>query len=311
MHPSDNELSSRRKFIKQTGAILGSAFLMESMFSQALAGTAKKVPLSAHLWVYASAFPPTYDCYHILDKVFSDLSAAGLEGVELTDNILKHDTVVKDLQKLAKKYKIPVTGSSYTANMWDASTHADILKDVQLKIPRLGKLKGKTLGISVGPAGHIKTEKELDAQAEILKKIIPVCQDNGIELNLHNHTYEIENDMHDLKGTMARIPGIKLGPDLDWLKHGGIDPVSFINTYQDQIVYLHIRDQFADGGRTEYVGQGVTDFNRIAQALKAINYNGRAAIELAYPKDPNFKPKNDYRKNWTLSREHVRETFGF
>ena len=76
----------------------------------------------------------------------------------------------------------------------------------------LGDLKGKTLGISVGDARHLKTEAELDAQAALLRKIQGICADHGVEANLHNHTYEVINDLHDLKGTLARIPDIKLGP---------------------------------------------------------------------------------------------------
>jgi sugar phosphate isomerase/epimerase len=174
--------------------------------------------------------------------------------------------------------------------MWDASRHKEILPDVTLVVERLGKLKAKTLGLSVGDAGHAKTESELDAQAELLKKIMRICADSGIVPNLHNHTYEVVNGMHDLKGTLARIPDIKLGPDLNWLVRGGVDPVSFIKTYGRQMVYMHIRDQYKDGTWTEYVGQGVTDFPAIAAALRSVDFRGRAAIELAFP--DHFVPKN-------------------
>jgi sugar phosphate isomerase/epimerase len=46
------------------------------------------------------------------------------------------------------------------------------------------------------------------------------------------------------------------------------------------MVYMHIRDQRADGKWTEAVGEGVINFPAIAKALKEINYKGKAAIEL-------------------------------
>ena len=98
-------------------------------------------------------------------------------------------------------------------------------------IPRLEKLGGKTLGTSVGAAPKPKTAEQLDAQAELLRKLIRLCNDHGIVLNLHNHTYEVENQLHDLKGTLARIPDVKLGPDLNWLIRGGVDPVQFIHDH--------------------------------------------------------------------------------
>ncbi|WP_428329344.1 sugar phosphate isomerase/epimerase family protein [Mucilaginibacter sp.] len=153
----------------------------------------------------------------------------------------------------------------------------------------------------------MKTEAELDAQADLLNKIIPICNNYGIVLNLHNHTYEVQNEMHDLKGTLARIPDIKLGPDLNWLVRAGVDPVWFINTYGKQMVYMHIRDQGADHKWTETVGSGVTDFKAIAQALQKQEFSGRAAIELAF----DNPPVNPIRDDWKNSLQYVKQTFNW
>jgi sugar phosphate isomerase/epimerase len=193
--------------------------------------------------------------------------------------------------------------------MWDVNHHARIFEDVKIVLPRLQQVNGKRLGISVGDARRAKTEGELDAQANILKKILVVCKDHGIEANLHNHTYEVANNLHDLKGTLARIPDIKLGPDLNWLIRGGVNPVEFINTYARQITYLHIRDQYQDGKWTEYLGQGVTDFAAISRALTEQKFSGDVAIELAFP--PDLTPVNPLKEDWKLSREYVRKTFGW
>lgn len=304
--------SSRREFIQQSATLLTGALFIESLAGSAFGrNLASKIPVNAHLWVYASKYPPKWDVTPDLETVFSDLSYAGLDGVELMDNVLRHDDAVSKLNALIKKYNFPVSGTSYGVgiNMWDAKKHKEIVDDAKIVIPRLRQVKGKTFGISVGHVDHLKTEAELDAQAEVLKEILVICKDNGIEPNLHNHTYEVENAMHDLKGTLARIPDIKLGPDLNWLIRAGINPVEFINTYGKQIVYMHIRDQYADGKWTEYVGQGVTDFPAIAKALKAQNFKGKVAIELAFPAD--FTPSNPLKEDWKMSRDYVRKTFGW
>jgi sugar phosphate isomerase/epimerase len=131
--------------------------------------------------------------------------------------------------------------------------------------------------------------------------------DNSVLANLHNHTFEVEDNLHDLKGTISRVPGLKLGPDLNWLIRGGVDPVSFIRTYGEKLVYLHIRDQTEDGIWTEYVGEGATDFPAIARALKEANFNGEVAIELA----SEAPPKNPMKENWKKSRDYVRDVFGW
>lgn len=305
--------ASRRKFIQQSGALLSGTLLMQSLTGNAFAEIARpaKVKVNAHLWLYASKFPPDWDPTPDIETVFADLSAAGMDGVELMEGVLRHDDAITKLSRLIKKYNLPVSGTSYGVgmNMWDETQHKKIRDDINRVVPRLAKLKGKTFGISVGESKDEKTEKQLDAQAAILKEVLVICKDNGIEPNLHNHTYEVKNDMHDLKGTLARIPDIKLGPDLNWLIRAGINPVDFINTYGKQIVYMHIRDQDANGVWTEYVGQGTTDFPAIAKALKAQNFNGNVAVELAFPKD--YKPVNSLKEDWKRSRQHVKKVFGW
>lgn len=284
--------------------------ILESFFSNKLFGAAnsyKDVHLSGHVWVYASKYPPDWDCTPILDQVFQDFKYAGLEGVELMEANLRHDDVVPRLSSLIQKYDIPVTGSSYYGDMWNRSKHQEILEDVELVVERLHALGGSTFGITVGDAGRIKTEAELDAQADLLKKVLRICDLQQVQPNLHNHTFEVENNMHDLKGTIERVPEIKLGPDLNWLIRGGIDPVEFINVYGNRIVYLHIRDQDANGKWTKKVGDGVTDFDAIARALKETGFDGRAAVELAFEEPPE-EPVHRY---WKDSREYVKEVFGW
>ena len=299
----------RRKFIKHSVYAAGATVVASLLPAKLLGATvfSNKVPLSGHVWVYASRFPPDWDSTPILDQVFSDFAYARLEGVELMDVNLRHPNVVSRISELIQQYKMPVTGSSYNADMWDHAQQQAILEDVELVTERLHQLGGSTFGITVGDAGHTKTDSELDAQAELLEKILEVCDKNNLQANLHNHTFEVENKLHDLKETLQRVPDLKLGPDFNWLMRAGVDPVWFIHTYGDRMVYMHLRDQKADGTWTRAVGEGVTDFATIAQALKKVNFTGRAAVELAF-KEP---PAGPVREEWKKSREFVKNVFGW
>lgn len=300
---------SRRKFIKASGCIAG-ATVLGSLLPERLFGAGisnNSVALSGHVWVYASKFPPDWDCTPILDQVFSDFKYAELEGVELMESIIRHDDFVSRANDLIQKYDMPVTGTSYYADMWDRSKQQEILEDVALIVERLREVGASTFGITVGDAGHIKTEEELDAQGDLLKLVLEVCEKNKIQANLHNHTFEVANELHDFKGILERVPDIKLGPDINWLIRGGVDPVWFINTYGDRMVYLHIRDQDARGKWTHAVGEGVTDFPAIAKALKKAKFKGRAAIELAFEEPV----QGDIKDDWKKSRNYVRKVFGW
>jgi sugar phosphate isomerase/epimerase len=297
-------MTTRRNFIR-TAATTSMALPFASLF----AGNEKnkKTEVDAHLWVYASRFPPQWDCTPILDEVFSDLKYAGYSGVEIMESILRHEGSVQRLKELSEKHRLPVKGTSYYADMWEKAQQQKILEDIESVVEKLHLAGGTMIGISAGDADRMKTEEELDTQAELLHKIMKVCNKNNVVPNLHNHTYEIAHDLHDFRGTIKRVPDIKLGPDLNWLVRGKVDPVWFIKTYGHKMVYMHIRDQDGKGQWTEAVGQGVIDFPAIAKALKEINYKGKAAVELAYDKPP----VNPVRENWKISRDYVQKVFGW
>ena len=268
----------------------------------------KKVVVGAHPWVYA-ATQPKYDITPILDQIFADMSYAGMDGIELMHTALRPDDAVERIQTLSQKHKLPVIGTSFGGVLWDRKQHQQVLEDAELVITRLAKLGGRTLGTSVGRAKGIKTAEQLDAQAELLRKIIALCKANGVVLNLHNHTYEVENDLHDLKGTLARIPDVKLGPDLNWLVRGGVDPVQFIRRYGDGIVFLHLRDQKTDGTWSEAMGEGNMDYPAIGKALREVGFSGDAVIELAHPR--GLKLTRPLRESLKISREFVKKTLGY
>jgi sugar phosphate isomerase/epimerase len=304
---------SRRDFVKSAAASMAAAWLARSaMSAETPAPPGPRVVVGAHPWVYA-ATQPNYDITPVLPQIFADLSYAGMSGVELMHTALRPDDAVARIGELSRKNQLPIIGMSFDGAMWNREMHPIVLSDAKLVIPRLATLGGRTLGTSVGPVRWglkiPKTEQQLDDQADLLRQLMALCEQHGVVLNLHNHTYEVENDLHDLKGTLKRIPGIKLGPDLNWLIRGGVDPVAFIRQYGRQIVFMHLRDQTKDGRWVEAMGEGDTDFVAIGRALHDINFEGDAVIELAHEKD--FKPTRPLRESFRISREFVRRTLDY
>ncbi len=181
-------LQSRRNFIKSSSALTAGLMLQPKNFF-----VASKIPLYGHLWVYASEYPPDWDCTPILDTAFSDMKNAGFEGIELMESIVRHDDAVNRLKALKDKYKLPVTGCSYYGDMWDKNQQQHILEDIQLVIERLHAIDATMIGLTVGDAERIKTEDELDVQAETLKQIMILCSSNNVQPNLHNHVFEVKD----------------------------------------------------------------------------------------------------------------------
>jgi len=53
----------------------------------------------------------------------------------------------------------------------------------------------------------------------------------------------------------------------------------------------------------------VTDFPAIAEALRSVNFRGRAAVELAFP--DNYVPKYTLTEDWKRSKQYVQSVFGW
>jgi len=299
---------SRRAFLGSAAAVLASAGCAKSLLAEERPKKPRKVVVGAHPWVYAAKLP-NYDITPVLPQIFADMSYAGFDGIELIHSALRPDDAVERIAELSQRHRLAVIGMSFGGAMWDRKEHQAILEDAALTIPGLAKLGGRTLGTSVGPAPKKKTPPQLDAQAEVLRKIIALGKAHGVVLNLHNHTYEVADNLYDLKGTLARIPDVKLGPDLNWLVRGGVDPAAFIRRFGKQIVFMHLRDQKADGRWSEAMGEGVTDYVSIAKALRDIHFHGDAVVELAHEGD--FKPTRPLRESLKMSRDFVRRVLGY
>lgn len=299
---------NRGEFLRTGIGALGLAALGYPALACAV-GKRGKLPVGAHVWIYAST-QPAYDVSPILPQIFADMKYAGLDGVETMEHPLRKDESTSLIAELIEQYQLPLLGTSYGAAMWDKSKHTEILEDVENIMSNMARVKARTFGTSVGhPSGRMKTEDELDAQAELLLELIALGKKNGVVLNLHNHTYEVENNLFDLKGTLKRIPDIKLGPDTNWLLRAGVDPVSFLKEYQDNIVFIHLRDQLINGKWPESLGEGDVDFVQIGELLHTIDFDGDLVIELAH--EGGFIPTRPVKESLKMSREYLRETMDY
>jgi sugar phosphate isomerase/epimerase len=266
----------------------------------------KKLFVGAHVWVYAAS-QPDRDVSPILDEIFSDMAYAGFDGIETMEQPLRSTVYTKQIKELIEKYSIKLLGSSYGADMWDKNKHNQIVEDADLIFTNMASSGGRTFGVSVGrPSGRRKTEDELDNQADLLKKLIALGEKRGIVLNLHNHTYEVENGMYDLRGTLKRIPDVNLGPDLNWLLRAGVDPLEFIREFRNQVVFTHLRDQLSNGKWPESVGEGNVNFREIADVLNEIGFHGDVVIELAH--ENGFVRTRPLKESLKMSRDYLRKT---
>ena len=138
----------RRDFLATAGLAVASALTSTGRVFAATPA-ARRVLVGGHPWVYA-ATQPGYDLTPVLPQIFADLSAAGLDGIELMHTALRPDDAIERIGALSRQHKLPLIGSSFSGAMWDRAQHAAIAELAALVILRLAKLGGRTLGLSVG-----------------------------------------------------------------------------------------------------------------------------------------------------------------
>lgn len=263
--------------------------------------------IGGHPWVYAAAMPD-FDITPILDTVFAEMRDAGLDGIELMGVTLRRPGTVERVKPLMERHGLPVLGGTFGGFMlWDRAKRAEALEAAKLTIERVAALGGHGLGVSVGACPRLKGEAEFDAQAEVLREMLRLCAEHGVAMNLHNHTHEVEHGEHDLRGTLARVPELKLGPDIGWLARAKVDPVDFLRRHATRITFLHLRDQTADGKWSEALGEGVVDFAGIARELRAMGFAGDMGIELTH--EPGFMTTRSLQESFRMSREFARRMF--
>ena len=264
------------------------------------------IDICAHPWAYA-AQQPDYDIRPVLQDIFADLKAGGFDGVELMHTALQTEEDLDRAAELSANYELPVIGASFGGSMSDRQAHAELLEHAEFLLPGLEGLGGHLLGVSTGPKrGGRKSAQQLDAQADVLTHLIELGADHGVTINLHNHTYELEDGEYELTENLKRIPEIKLGPDLNWLRRAGVEPLDFLRRYADRIVYLHLRDQQGDRW-VEALGDGDEDYVQLGRVLSEIGFTGRAAIELAH--EPDTVCTRSMGEDFKLSCERLRAAF--
>ncbi len=94
--------------------------------------------------------------------------------------------------------------------------------------------------LSLNECSIEKTKKDI---AE-LKKAAERMKENGVELLIHNHETELQDDGGScvLDFLMETIPDLRMELDVGWVKFAGKDCLEIMRKYKDRIRILHVKD---------------------------------------------------------------------
>lgn len=126
-----------------------------------------------------------------------------------------------------------------------------------------------------------------------------LCDEFGIQIAIHNHGPEARyNKVEDtLKAVQDHSPRIGACVDTGHALRSAEQPHEVIERLGDRVISVHLKD-WTIGGDEQILGEGGMDLDRVAGALKAIQFSGPLIIE--YENSPD-NPVPDMKKgleNW-------------
>ena len=143
--------------------------------------------------------------------------------------------------------------------------------------------------------------------ASILDDVGARCREEGLRLSYHNHSFEfVEFDgTYALDLLLGACSEENVASELDtyWVKHGGADPVSYIDKYAGRIEILHAKDM-APGEEQAFteIGNGILDWEAILEAAERADVDYVCVEQDTCPGDP--------LESAAASAEYLRSEFG-
>ena len=260
--------------------------------------------IGAHPYIFVQY---GYDFDEQFDEVFQVIADAGFQTIELHQPMLYVENWKARIDQALDRTGLGLVGGSSGQAMWNIEQYAQIISDMDDYSSRLAAFGNVTCGSSCGGKRYADRTDEENAQVvRVWTELGEMFHSKGVTLNYHTHGEPIE----DIRLVIDNVPAnlLALGPDLDWLRVGGVDPVTFIRENAGRLAMLHIRDYHIGGDRTEALGEGDADYRELGVVLDGIGFTGEFVVELAIPGQEPTRPLPELLK---VSRDHLRESIGW
>jgi sugar phosphate isomerase/epimerase len=260
--------------------------------------------IGAHPYIFVQY---GYDLEQQFDDVFDIVANAGYQTIELHEPMLYVDGWKERIDNALGRTSMGLVGGSNGQPVWNTEQYSQILSNMDDYSTRLSAFGNVTCGMSCsGKRYEARTHQENAQAVKVWCELGEMFRDKGVTLNYHTHGEPIQDIRHMIDNVPAEL--VALGPDLDWLRVGGVDPVSFVEEQANRLILLHIRDYHTGGERTEALGEGDADYQGLGHTLETIDFQGELVVELALPS--GTKPTRPIEDLLRISREHLKETMG-
>ena len=245
-----------------------------------------------------------------VEEVLASFHGAGYHRVELNQDFFQPALRERTFTLLAKNHLAPETVYAGTTLHESAAAEKSVRAVVELA--RLLKPHGTRVIVtnpSPKPGQALKSEEELDTQAKYVDRLAEQVSGLGMKLALHHHTPELLEHAREWRHLMQHTDPKRVYccVDVHWAYRGGQEVMSFLSETGDRLVELHLRNS-RQGVWMEDFGPGDIDYQKIADYLRGISFNGYIVVELAYEKGTQITRSLD--EDLRLSRLYTEKVFG-
>jgi sugar phosphate isomerase/epimerase len=96
----------------------------------------------------------------------------------------------------------------------------------------------------------------------------------GVQIGYHNHSFEFkkvdgEKTVWDILFSHADVDMLKAEVDIAWVYNAGLDPVEFLETWDERIKLLHMKDM-DENKKLSPIGEGIIDMKGVVKKAKEI-----------------------------------------
>ena len=227
-----------------------------------------------------------YRTFGQMDRAFAQIAAAGYAGVEVFDgNLLDHSPA--DFRSLLANSGLQLVAAYAGGNFIFDDILPEELARVTRAADRAAELGTPHLVVG-GGAKRFDGIRESDYQklAIQLDRVTDMAAASGLTACFHPHLTTIVEGPEQLEKLM-KLSKISFCPDTAHLAAGGGDPAALIRKYPDRVRHVHLKDFQKNPFAFLPLGKGELNFSDIFSALKEIDFQGWAVVELdGYDGDP-------------------------
>lgn len=232
-------------------------------------------------------------------EIFDLVADAGYEGINIPVNSAflgeLTNSEIEDAVNLAEKHNLVAPTIGFGNHILTTPSSKDeALQHFEIVLNVAQKLDAEYIGIWVNPSQDVSRQDSLDALADNLGKMIPVCEENDIKIALEfEKGCPLDNYREGVEFISETGLSVYLTCDTYHLNNDGADPYAAALAMKTCLGDVHMSG--SDRGEP---GGGIFDFETFAKGLKEIRFSGPLVIQYKMEDVASIKRSCDFTKKF-------------